>query len=788
MATKCRDFNNSPNASDNTSGHSHMLREEQGQWNNMQSSLDWVDLWQMTHPHVPGFTFHHTTHSAYYARLDRWYLLHASQYENFTCTMHVDHALQLSDHAPVWLDLDFGNHSYEVHLQRKRFMLINNSYLKHELFKRMVYDIIPPLYVEVNIDVDIAWVHFVHRLQTIIQEYGKWYVSRQRDYTQQAKFTCQALTELAHRRSLTLHEEDALCMAKHTLMLHDKNKLEKWQVRSRQIPLKDKGCSSKSFFKRLHLIRQRESIKFIKTSDGFWTTNRLELAKECVTHFSHIFENNVIVTDAVEEARDTFLSLVQPTICVDKAIALDATFTMDELLEARKGLGKGKAPGWDGITLEFIAEFWDVLKDLILSMANNAWQQWDMPISWKEGLVKLIPKKKLCESFSDWRPITLMPVIYKLIAKIIANRIKDTLLGCIHVNQYGFIPRRQITDNIANDYIGMEYAKYTKQDVLLMQIDIEKAFDTIQWDFVAATMVKLRFGPKMSQVIYWLYGSSTSSCIIEGELTDSWSLAKSVRQGCPVSALLYAIATHPLLLYMDHLVSIGQLHGLQMKDGHDFVAQAYADDTSFLSQNNPNDMRVIMDALKLYGLAAGLQVNFKKSKLLPLTPYSWHQLLWPGQIVSPNEIVRHLGYPLGWNATGKRKAEWVLQKVRQKLSYWKIATWPLHVRLRIVQSIFMAYMQYYLIMIDWPKHMIQKINSEIISNFWCSKQSHRGIRLLSLEKICTPRLSGGLNFLNLHLHMLARKATLLPKFAEKTLPWARMLFDMFDHLTTKSFG
>ena len=74
----------------------------------------------------------------------------------------------------------------------------------------------------------------------------------------------------------------------------------------------------------------------------------------------------------------------------------------------------------------------------------------------------------------------------------------------------------------------MEYAKYTKQDVLLMQIDIEKAFDTIEWYFVAATMVKLGFGSKMSQVSYWLYGSSTSSCNIEGELTDSWSLARSV--------------------------------------------------------------------------------------------------------------------------------------------------------------------------------------------------------------------------------------------------------------------
>ena len=119
----------------------------------------------------------------------------------------------------------------------------------------------------------------------------------------------------------------------------------------------------------------------------------------------------------------------------------------------------------------------------------------------------------------------------------------------------------------------------------------------------------------------------------------------------------------------------------------------------------------------MYELVVGLHVNFSKSKLLPLTPYSWHQLLWPGQVVSPNEMVRDLGYPLGWNATGKEKVEWVLQKVRQKLSYWKIVTWPLHVRLRIVQFIFMVYMQYYIIMIDWPKQMIQKINSKIISNF-----------------------------------------------------------------------
>ena len=102
-----------------------------------------------------------------------------------------------------------------------------------------------------------------------------------------------------------------------------------------------------------------------------------------------------------------------------------------------------------------------------------------------------------------------------------------------------------------------------------------------------------------------------------------------------------------------------------MKDIHDLMAQAYRDDTSILSQRNPNYMRVIMDALKLYGLAIRLHVNFHKSKLLPLTPYSWHQLLWPCQVDSPNEMVRHIGYPFGWNPTWKRKVELVLQNTRQ---------------------------------------------------------------------------------------------------------------------------
>ena len=86
-----------------------------------------------------------------------------------------------------------------------------------------------------------------------------------------------------------------------------------------------------------------------------------------------------------------------------------------------------------------------------------------------------------------------MLVIYKLISKMLVHRLHNILHDGLHLHQYGFVPRRQIYDNIANAMTTIEYAKYTDQDVLILQVDIAKAFDTVQWDFIAQTMTWLGF-------------------------------------------------------------------------------------------------------------------------------------------------------------------------------------------------------------------------------------------------------------------------------------------------------
>lgn len=108
------------------------------------------------------------------------------------------------------------------------------------------------------------------------------------------------------------------------------------------------------------------------------------------------------------------------------------------------------------------------------------------------------------------------------------------------------------------------------------------------------------------------------------------------------SALLYAIATHPLLKYLDYLKQSGHMTGLKLPGAEPFLAQAYADDSFFMPQNSPQELCLLMDSLSAYALAAGLHVNFDKSKLIPLKHCDWHMLLRLGQILNSKDIVRHL--------------------------------------------------------------------------------------------------------------------------------------------------
>ena len=117
-----------------------------------------------------------------------------------------------------------------------------------------------------------------------------------------------------------------------------------------------------------------------------------------------------------------------------------------------------------------------------------------------------------------------------------------------------------------------------------------------------------------------------------------------------------------------------------------------------------------------------------------------------------------------------------------------LSTWPLHVRLLIVQSIIMAYVQFYLPLLHWSFKHLASYTSQAMEIFWKTKSHKKALRLLPMQSVCSPKTHGGLNILNLQFHMLARKSTMISDFFQQKQPWAIMLAAMCGNMKSHAYG
>lgn len=264
----------------------------------------------------------------------------------------------------------------------------------------------------------------------------------------------------------------------------------------------------------------------------------------------------------------------------------------------------------------------------------------------------------------------MLGILYKILAKAVALRINPYLRKYIHASQSGFIGGRSILDNILTVQLGIEYAQCSKQDLIMLQLDFAKAFDTVRWDFIKAIMLKMGFGPKISHIIFLLAQNAQSVINLNGRLTDPISISRSVRQGCPLSPLLFAIATHPLFCYLESQATNGELVGLKVANKN-ILGLGFADDTYLFSQANNVHLAKCMEILGMFSLATGLNLNIEKSTLINLTASNFESLIWHGKKLSTGYVFRHLGYPVAVNVNNKMLIDWVLEKLNKKINYWK---------------------------------------------------------------------------------------------------------------------
>ncbi|MCO5577479.1 hypothetical protein L7F22_031311 [Adiantum nelumboides] len=199
----------------------------------------------------------------------------------------------------------------------------------------------------------------------------------------------------------------------------------------------------------------------------------------CVQFYQDLLGALEVLSDDVLRARASLFPLVHRQVSLDYAHVLDADFTEQEVGFVLAHLPKDKSPDWDGITNEMFSKYANQLQVPLTSIFQEIWQSGAMPASWKVGVICLLPKVPSPFALTHWRPISLMGCLYKIFSKVLANRLHKLLPDLIHPAQYGFVKGRSILHNILNVQIGIDYAKKINQEVVMVQLDLEKAFDHV---------------------------------------------------------------------------------------------------------------------------------------------------------------------------------------------------------------------------------------------------------------------------------------------------------------------
>ncbi len=223
------------------------------------------------------------------------------------------------------------------------------------------------------------------------------------------------------------------------------------------------------------------------------------------------------------------------------------------------------------------------------------------------GLITLIPKTGDCSKLRNWRPITLLGNVYKILAKTLAGRLQAFLPCVIRLNQTGFIEGRSILDNVFIAQDSLDWAMESDQELVLLLLDFEKAFDRIEWNFLFITLSKLGFNSTWVRWVRTLYLHATSTIRINGEAGPVFQLAQSVRQGCPLAPYLFILATD----VMGHMLEdpMYDVEGLNLPRGGRLRDQTFADDTTLYLKGDQANLDRAQGVLEMFCIAFGAKVN-----------------------------------------------------------------------------------------------------------------------------------------------------------------------------------
>ena len=309
------------------------------------------------------------------------------------------------------------------------------------------------------------------------------------------------------------------------------------QVRAR-VQWVEEGETSSAFFFRLGKKQMADRwVSALRGSDGVVYSDMDGIRRVLFSFYSSLFS----AEDVDLAARDSLLGNLVSSLSPEQAETCEGPLTVPECHQALLGMARRKAPGSDGLPAEFYIHFWDVLGVDLVEVFNFCFSAGFLTRSQRRGVISLTFKKGDRLDPGNWRPISLLNVDYKIASRAIAGRLLKVIHFVVNCDQSCGVPGRFIGDTVALIRDVVNYATSANVPVAILSLDQEKAFDRVDWGFLRSVLVHMGFGPSFVSWVDLFYSGVQSAVKVNDYLTHFFKLSRGVRQGCPLSPLLYVL-------------------------------------------------------------------------------------------------------------------------------------------------------------------------------------------------------------------------------------------------------
>ncbi|XP_074266442.1 uncharacterized protein LOC141589715 [Silene latifolia] len=501
-----------------------------------------------------------------------------------------------------------------------------------------------------------------------------------------------------------------------------------WYQKSRVEFIRD-GDRNTSYFHVSTLIRRwKNRINTLKNDEGVWIDNSDDVKKIVVEYYKNLYTDDTPDDFDADIPYDLFQEFSH-----EHWTWLNKYYSRTEIDNVIMHMESLKAPGPDGFQALFYQKQWDIVRRDVYDMVMKALEGKGMPAALNDTHIVLIPKVPAPEHISQFRPISLCNVAYKIISKTIANRIRKVLPWLISENQSGFVPERQITDNIVvfQEAIHTMRKKTGKTGYMAIKIDLEKAYDRLKWSFIRRTLTDMGFPLLMIDTVMECVTTTTMKILWNGESTETFKPSRGLDK--------QAIDTR--VRNKDWIPIPICKHGPSISNIF------FADDMVLFAEARADQAHVINYVLDNFCRASGEKVSVAKSKLFFSKNTDSAAIEEIRDILGfevTNDLGTYLGMPTINGRVTKETFAHLEEKFNRRLAGWQTKHLSLAGRNTLIQSTLSTMANYSMQTAKIPRSICDNLDKKTRRFLWGGTEEQRKIHLISWDTVQKPKSMGGL--------------------------------------------